>query len=152
MRSQAALLCLLLAVGCGKPGAIPEEKGPTSQFAAVEAVPGPAPDPAHPDQRSWTLQCTVALIPAYKYKDPAELTLWVFPRSSASGLNDAANLADPALHGRRAPILGQSFTAEGALLNFEAGWPGGPMNQILALDVSRRGRKIGRMFWTMAGR
>ncbi len=148
MRSLPVLLCVALALGCSGPR-IPDGPAPTSQFAEANLMFGPAPDPAKPDMRPGRLTCTVGLIPAYKYEDAADLALWVFPRSSAGGLNPSCDLADPALHGQRAPILSQSFTGEGVLLHFTAAWPGGPDNQILALDVSRRGRRIARVFGTM---
>ncbi len=148
MRSLPVLLCAALALGCSGPK-VPAGPAPTSQFAEANLVFGPAPDPAKPEVRPGRLTCTVGLIPAYKHKDAADLELWVFPRSSAGGLNPSCDLSDPTLHGQRAPILAQSFTGEGVLLHFTAAWPGGPENQILALDVSRHGRRITRIFGTM---
>ncbi|MBS1783848.1 MAG: hypothetical protein JST24_00310 [Acidobacteria bacterium] len=152
MRSLPVLLCVALALapalGCSGPK-VPEGPAPTSQFAEANLVFGPAPDPTKPEVRPGRLTCTVGLIPAYKHKDAADLALWIFPRESASGLNDSCDFANPALHGQRAPIISQSFTGEGVLLHFSAIWPGGPQNQILALDVSRHGRRIARIFGTM---
>jgi len=93
----------------------------------------------------------VGLIPAYKHKDPPLLALWVFPRSSASQLNPDCDLSNPALQGHHAQIIEQAFTGEGVLLHFDAAWPGGPQNQILALDVIRHGRRLTRIFGTMQG-
>ncbi|HET8901779.1 MAG TPA: hypothetical protein VFM84_07565 [Holophagaceae bacterium] len=150
MRSLPLLLCALLAVGCAKsPGT--QGPAPTSQFAEANLTLGPAPDPAKPDDRPGRLTCTVGLIPAYKYKDAAQLSLWVFPRSSASQLNQDCDFADPALKGRKAQIISQSFTGEGVLLHFDAMWPGGPTDQVLGLDVMRHGRRITRIFGTMQG-
>jgi hypothetical protein len=150
MRSLPLLLCAFLAVGCAK---APSTHGPapTSQFAEANLQFGPAPDPAKPDDRPGRLTCTVGLIPAYKYKDAAVLSLWVFPRASAAQLNQDSDFASPALNGRKAQIISQSFTAEGVLLHFDAVWPGGPTDQILALDVMRHGRRITRIFGTMQG-
>ena len=150
MRPLPLLLCALLAVGCAKS---PRDQGPapTSQFAEANLEFGAAPDPAKPDVRPGRLTCTVGLIPAYKYKDAAQLALWVFPRSSGPQLNQDCDLSNPALKGRQAPIISQSFTGEGVLLHFNAMWPGGSPDQVLALDVMHHGRRIARVFGTMQG-
>lgn len=148
MRSLPLLLCALLAVGCGKSPAT-QGPAPTSQFAEANLTFGPPADPAKPNERPGRLSCTVGLIPAYKHKDAAQLALWVFPRSSAGQLNQDCDLSNPALAGHQAPIISQAFTGEGVLLHFDAVWPGGPQNQILALDVARHGRRITRIFGTM---
>ena len=150
MRLLQPALCALLVLGCAKSPAS-DNKTATSQFAEANIVFGPPSDPAHPEIRPGQLTCTVALIPAYKHQDAAQLALWVFPRSSAPMLNMDCDLSNPALQGRRAPILAQAFTAEGALLNFQAAWPGGETNQIIALDMSRKGRRLVRVFGTLQG-
>lgn len=150
MRPLQPVLCALLILGCAK-GPSQDAKGPGSQFAEANLVFGQPADPAHPESRPGQLGCTVALIPAYKHTDPAQLDLWVFPRASAPLLTMECDLSDPALHGHRAPILAQAFTAEGALLHFQAAWPGGETNQIIALDVKRKGRRLARVFGTLQG-
>ncbi|HET8901962.1 MAG TPA: hypothetical protein VFM84_08510, partial [Holophagaceae bacterium] len=65
--------------------------------------------------------------------------------------NQDCDFADPALKGRKAQIISQSFTGEGVLLHFDAAWPGGPTDQVLGLDVMRHGRRITRIFGTMQG-
>ena len=147
MRSLPVLLCVALALGCSTPKK--DGPAPSSQFAEVNLAFGPAPDPSKPEIRPGRLSCTVGLIPAYKHKDAATLDLWVFPRTSAPGLNDTCDFSDPTLHGQRAQIISQAFTGEGVLLHFTAIWPGGPENQVLALDVSRHGRRLTRIFGTM---
>lgn len=149
MRTLPLALCALLAFGCSK-GPSSDTKV-SSQFAEATLSLGQPADPSKPQERPGRLSCTIGLIPAYKYKDAAQLTLWVFPRSSTPGLNPNCDLADPNLHGHQARILNQAFTGEGALLHFEAEWPGGPSNQILALDVLRRGRRLDRIFATLQG-
>ena len=147
MRSLPVLLCALLAVGCAKsPNSL--GPGPTSQFAEASIFYGPPPDPSKPQDRPSRLTCTVGLIPAYKYKDGAELDLWAFPRSSAPRLTMGGDLSDPSLKGLRLPILEQSFSGEGVLLNFSAAWPSGLRDQVIALDVLHHGRRFVRVFGT----
>lgn len=148
MRPLLLVLSALLASGCATSPAT-SGKGPSSQFAEANLTFDPPADPAHPEMRPGQLSCTVALIPAFKHKDGAQLALWLYPRSSAPMLNMECDLANPALQGRQAPIFGQAFTAEGALLHFQAGWPGGAPDQIMALDISRNGRRIARIFGTL---
>ena len=148
MRSLPVLLCALLAVGCGKSPSSFQGSAPASQFAEASISYGPPPDPSKPRERPARLTCTVGLIPAYKYKDGAQLELWVFPQSSAPRLTLGGDLSDPALQGRRLSIFEQSFSGEGVLLNFNAFWPGGPQGQIIALDVMHHGRRFVRVFGT----
>jgi len=130
------VLCALLILGCGKPST---EGKPGSQFAEASVVAASGSAPTY-------LNCTVGLIPAYKYKDSAELAVWIFPRSSGQMLSMDCDLSGAALQGKRVPVFSQSFSAEGALLNFQAGWPGGGPGQIVALDVLRNGRRLTRVF------
>lgn len=150
MRPLPIVLCALLAAGCAKSPSS-QAPAPASQFAEVNLTFGPPQDPAKPQNRPGRLSCTVGLIPAYKHKDAPELALWVFPRSSGPQLNGECDLAATALQGRRAQIIEQAFTGEGVLLHFDAAWPGGPQDQILALDVLRGGRRVTRIFGTMQG-
>ena len=138
MRPLAPVLCLLLAVGCGKPAV---DSKATSQFAEVSLSFANPQDPA-----TAFLNCTVGLIPAYKYKDAAELQVWVFPYASAARLTKDGDLSEPSLQGQRAPVLAQSFTAEGALLSFQARCPGAGRGTVVALDVLHNGRRLDRVF------
>lgn len=145
MRPLAPVLCVLLAFGCAK-SPTSETRSVGSQFAEASLILGQPTNPADPASAPGYLNCTVGLIPAYKSKDAAELALWVFPRSSGQMLSKDCDLANPALQGKRAQILSQSFTGEGALLTFQAQWPGGSRGQIVALDVLRKGRRFDRVF------
>ena len=137
------ILCAALILGCGKAST---DQGPGSQFAEASIITGPASNPADPASAPRYLNCTVGLIPAYKYKDAGELVVWIFPRSSGPMLTKDCDLSNPALQGKRVPVLGQSFTAEGALLSFQAGWPGGGPGQIVALDIMRKGDRVIRVY------
>ncbi len=149
MRILTWSLGALLLMGCAKGPSNGQAPAPASQFAEVNLTFGPPQDPSRPQDRPGRLSCTVGLIPAYRHKDPPQLALWVFPRSSAAGLNADADLSAPALHGHQAQIVEQAFSGEGVLLHFDAVWPGGPQDQILALDVVRGGRRFVRVFATM---
>ena len=138
MRPLIPVLCLVLAVGCGKPAT---DSKATSQFAEVTLSFANAQDPA-----TAYLNCTAGLIPAYKFKDAAELKVWVFPYASAPRLTRDCELSEPSLDGHRAPVMGQNFTAEGALLNFQAQCPGASRGMVIVLDVMHDGRRLDRIF------
>lgn len=148
MRSLPLVLCAVFLLGCAKSPYGSQGTAPASQFAEASLSYGAPPDPSKPQERPARLTCTVGLIPAYKFKDGAQLELWVFPGSSAPGLSMGGDLSDPALQGRRVQIIEQSFSGEGVLLNFSAAWPGGPRGQIIALDVMHHGRRFARVFGT----
>ncbi|MDE3033347.1 MAG: hypothetical protein KGI56_06760 [Acidobacteriota bacterium] len=148
MRSLPLLLCAALLLGCTKSPSTSQRTAPASQFAEASLSYGPPPDPSKPQERPARLTCTVGLIPAYKYKDGAQLELWAFPGASAPRLTLATDLSDPSLQGHRVPIVEQSFSGEGVLLNFSAIWPGGPRDQVIVLDVMHHGRRFARVFGT----
>ena len=137
MRLLLPALCALLILGCGKPAA--DTRGGTSQFAEASLVAGTASTPSY-------INCTVGLIPAYKYTDSGEVSVWIFPRSSGQMLTMDCDLSSADLKGVQVPVLSKSFTAEGALLNFQAGWPGGGPGAIVALEIQRKGRRIARVY------
>ncbi|MGH7866615.1 MAG: hypothetical protein ACREP9_03030 [Candidatus Dormibacteraceae bacterium] len=93
-----------------------------------------------------SIHATFALVPAYKHKDPPVLVLWLIPRESARLLSMDSDLGTPPFKARKVEIQVQSFTAEGALIHFQARWPGGPVNQILALDIMRHGDRLFRIY------
>ena len=138
MRPLIPVLCLALAFGCAKPSS---DAKATSQFAEASLGFTNPKDPG-----TAFINCTVGLIPAYKYKDAAELQVWVFPYASGQKLTREGEFSDPALDGHRAPVISQSFTAEGALLSFQAQCPGASRGMIVGLDVLRNGRRLDRVF------
>ncbi|MBS1767411.1 MAG: hypothetical protein JST05_08445 [Acidobacteria bacterium] len=138
MRPLMPALCVLVVLGCAKPN---QDGKSTSQFAEISL------NYANPkDPNTAYLNCTAGLIPAYKYKDPAELQAWIFPYASGPMLSRDGDLSNPALHGRRVPIMAQSFTGEGALLNFQVQCPGAAPGMIFAVDIYRKNRHLDRIF------